>query len=144
MFVSKTRPESVLAASELFQGMSRKELERFERLGRLVQYGTGEMIVKQGLPAIAFFVITRGAVQVIQSQAGQERELRRLAAGDGFGELALFHDRLRTASVVTLEPTDCIALHRLDFLNELRRSPDIAIHMLEILSERVVEAEERN
>jgi len=30
MFVSKARSESVSAASELFQGMSPKELERFE------------------------------------------------------------------------------------------------------------------
>ncbi|HEY8692742.1 MAG TPA: hypothetical protein VIR57_08380 [Chloroflexota bacterium] len=42
------------------------------------------------------------------------------------------------------EGGDQITRHHLNFLNELRRSPDIAIHMLAILSEHTVEAEERN
>jgi hypothetical protein len=38
---------------------------------------------------------------------------------------------------------ECLALHRLDFIEELRRQPEVAIRLLETLSRRVEDAEQR-
>ena len=133
---------SVLAGIELFAGIGDRELERLERLGRRRHYAAGEAIVREGESGIALFAITSGRVRVSQRQAdGQERELRTIGPGGWFGEMALFSNRRRSASVTALEPTECLALHRLDFLDELRKSPDVAIRLLDTLSQRLVDAQ---
>jgi len=54
--------------------------------------------------------------------------------------MALFTDRPRSATITALEPTDCLALHRLEFLDELRRNPDVALRLLETLASRLSDA----
>jgi CRP-like cAMP-binding protein len=66
--------------------------------------------------------------------------LRTIGPGGVFGEMALFSDRPRSATVTAIEPTDCLALHRLEFLDELRRSPDVALRLLDTLAVRLAEA----
>jgi len=51
-----------------------------------------------------------------------------------------FTDRPRSATITALEPTDCLALHRLEFLEELRRNPEVAIRLLDTLAARLSEA----
>lgn len=141
---SSARRRSVLAGIELFEGIGERELERLERLGRRRHYPAGEAIVREGESGIAMFVITSGRVRVSQrGDDGQERELRTLGPGGWFGEMALFSNRRRSASVTALEPTECLALHRLDFLDELRKSPDVAIRLLDTLSQRLADANRR-
>ena len=45
--------------------------------------------------------------------------------------------RTRSATVTAAEPTDCLALHRLEFLDELRRSPEVALRLLDSLAVRL-------
>ena len=40
-------------------------------------------------------------------------------AGDGFGEIALLHDVRRTASVLTLEESELLAIDRTTFLDAM-------------------------
>jgi CRP/FNR family cyclic AMP-dependent transcriptional regulator len=134
---------SLLAGVELFQGVGASELARLEQIGRRRQYPAGDTIVREGKGAIGFFVIVRGQVRVTQSVDGQERELRRLGPGGSFGEMGLFTDRPRSATITAIEPTECLVLQQLDFLDELRKRPEIAIRLLRTLSERLIEAESR-
>jgi CRP-like cAMP-binding protein len=55
---------------------------------------------------------------------------------DYFGELALLDDGLRTASVVTTEPTTCLVLTRWDFMGALREDVEMAILILQELARR--------
>jgi len=135
---------AALAGVALFQGLRPRELERLEQIARRRRYDAGETIVRQGETGIAFFVVTRGRVGVAQrGPDGQERGLRIIGPGGSFGEMALLQERPRSASVIALEPTECLALARLDFLDLLRRSPEIAIQLLDTLSRRLVDAELR-
>ncbi|MBI3980205.1 MAG: cyclic nucleotide-binding domain-containing protein [Chloroflexi bacterium] len=134
----------MLAGVDLFRGVSAKELERLERVARPRQFAAGETIVREGETGIALFVVLSGKVRVTQQTgAGQERELRTIGPGGAFGEMALLGERPRTATVTAVEPTECLALHRRHFLDELRQSPEIAIRLLETLSQRLVDAERR-
>jgi CRP/FNR family transcriptional regulator, cyclic AMP receptor protein len=133
-----------LASVPLFSGIDQKELSRLESRARVRPYQAGDVIVEQGSVGVALFVIRSGCVRVTQKgQDGQERELRTMGPGEAFGEMALFNNRPRSATITATEPTECLALHQLDFLDELRKAPELAIRLLDTLSQRLVDAEQR-
>lgn len=136
--------EDALAKVPLFSQLSRKELSR---LGRAVverKYKKGETIVKEGEQAVAFFMVTKGKVEVIGG-AGTKKatKLNELSAGSFFGEMALLDGAPRNATVKALDDTECLVLSRWDFVAELRTNPHIAVGMLPILSRRLREADDR-
>jgi CRP-like cAMP-binding protein len=125
----------------LFGSLSPAELARLERHAHRRHFDAGTVIVNEGQGGIAYFVVMSGQVAVSRASAdGEQREIRKIGPGGGFGEMALFSDRPRSATVTAVEPTDCLALHRLEFLDELRRSPEIAIVLLDSLARRLDEA----
>jgi CRP-like cAMP-binding protein len=133
-----------LASVGLFKDLDHKELARLERLAHRRTFPADHPIVREGEGGIALFVIIQGKARVTQTTPqGQTREMRVLGPGDVFGELALFGDRPRSATITTIEPCECLALHRLEFLEELRRNPEIAIRLLDTLAQRLSEAEHR-
>jgi CRP-like cAMP-binding protein len=143
MSVSSTNASVGFANAELFRGLSPSELTRLERASHPRHYDAGAVIVREGEGGIAFFVVTSGKVVVTRMGSdGQSREIRSIGPGGSFGEMALFSDRPRAGTVTAVEPTDCLALHRLEFLDELRRSPEVALRLLDSLATRLDQASE--
>src|SRR6478609_7328564 len=89
-----------IAGAELFRGLSPAELDRLERVAHRRHYDSSAVIVQEGQGGIAFFVVINGQAQVTRSGSdGQQHELRTIGPGGVFGEMALFSDRPRTATV---------------------------------------------
>jgi CRP-like cAMP-binding protein len=66
----------------------------------MAQYAPGEMIVRQGDPSDAFFVIASGRVEVVcERPGGQDLVLQEMGAGEWFGEIGILLDKPRTATV---------------------------------------------
>lgn len=63
-------------------------------------FGPGQLIIKQGEPADAFYVVIRGTAEVFK-EMGEEHSTRiaELSAGQFFGEIGLLQRRPRTATV---------------------------------------------
>ena len=57
---------------------------------------------------------------------------------DLFARLESSGQLMRFDAAVT--PTECLALHRLEFLDELRRSPEVALRLLDTLAARLSQA----
>ena len=143
MSVSSTNASVGFANAELFRDLGPAELARLERAAHPRHYDAGAVILQEGQGGIAFFVVTSGNVVVTRAGSdGQQREIRRIGPGGSFGEMALFSDRPRAGTVTALEPTECLALHRLEFLDELRRSPEVALRLLDSLAVRLDAASE--
>jgi CRP-like cAMP-binding protein len=141
--VSSTHASAGFGSAELFRDLSPAEIARLERVSHPRHYDAGAVIVHEGQGGIAFFVVTAGQAVITRiGNDGQPREIRKVGPGGSFGEMALFSDRPRAATVTALEPTDCLALHRLEFLDELRRSPEVALRLLDSLAIRLAEATE--
>jgi CRP-like cAMP-binding protein len=141
--VSSTNASVGFANAELFRNLSPAELARLERAAHPRHYDSGAVIIREGEGGIAFFVVTSGKVVVTRAGSdGQPHEIRSIGPGGSFGEMALFSDRPRAGSVTAVEPTDCLALHRLEFLDELRRNPEVALRLLDSLAVRLDQASE--
>lgn len=134
------RLEDTLAAVPLFSELGRRDLSRLAKATVSRRFTGGDVIVKEGDQAVAFYIISKGKAEVVKG----ERTLATLGQGDFFGEMSLLDGYLRSASVRAAEETECLVLSRWDFLAELRSSPHIAVAMLPVLSRRLREADERS
>ncbi len=131
-------PEDILAGASLFSELSRRDLKRLASATITRAYKKGDVIVKEGEDAIAFYLITKGRVSVVRGGDGKSQTaLASLTAGDFFGEMALLDSYPRSASVVASEDTECLVLSRWDFVAEMRSNPHIAVQMLPVLSRRL-------
>lgn len=136
--------EEALAAVSLFSQVPRKDLTRLGRAVVQRQYRAGETIVKEGEQAVAFFMISKGRVDVMQrAGSGNENKLAELGPGGFFGDMALLTGDPRVATIRALEDTECLVLSRWDFLAELRTNPHIAVAMLPVLARRLAEVEQK-
>jgi CRP-like cAMP-binding protein len=139
--MSSTNAPTGFARAELFRDLTAEQLAPLERAAHPRHYDAGATILREGQGGIAFFVITAGKVSISRlGNDGQPHEIRTIGPGAAFGEMALFSDRPRAATVTAVEPTDCLALHRLEFLDELRRHPEVALRLLNSLAVRLDEA----
>jgi cAMP-binding proteins - catabolite gene activator and regulatory subunit of cAMP-dependent protein kinases len=137
-------PEDVLAGASLFSELSRRDLKRLASATITRAYKKGDVIVKEGEEAVAFYLITKGRVGVVRGggDGKSQTALANLDAGDFFGEMALLDSYPRSASVVASEDTECLVLSRWDFMAELRSNPHIAVQMLPVLSRRLRKLQE--
>jgi len=95
--------------------LAQLNVQRTERV-TLAHYEPGQVIIRQGDPADAFFVIMRGEVQVVREQPdGTELEVDRMHQGDSFGEVGLLQHRRRNATIRAVDAVDVIALGSTDF-----------------------------
>ncbi len=77
-------------------------------------------------------------MSVIKSQGeDHEIELDRISAGDYFGEMALFEDVLRSATIRTEQESRLLVLHKQEFKEIVREYPQIALNICKILSARI-------
>jgi len=88
-------------------------LERYERLIvadalEAKGFNDGDVIITEGSPGDAFYILTEGQVRVTQNGT----EVARLRPSDYFGEIALLTDQPRRATVTSVGTTKCLKISR--------------------------------
>ena len=124
----------ILNRIPLFKGLNRKQLQKIAQRFVEREFDKGEAIITQGQGGEGFFVIVSGAAEAVLERVDGQRVV--LNPFDFFGEIALLSDSLRSASVITTEPTNCVALTRWDFLSILKEDADMAVAVLQELATR--------
>jgi CRP/FNR family transcriptional regulator, cyclic AMP receptor protein len=138
--------DEAMAASPLFAPLDQHDRERIIWRMTIATFDPSEVVVSQGDAATAFYLILSGRVEVTHAADTDRRaatSLAMLGPGDVFGEMALLDDGTRSSSVIARVPTRCALLSQWDFREELRRSPEVAIRLLAILSRRIRRLDER-
>src|SRR5581483_1756556 len=96
-------PLTALDRVPIFEPLSAEQRAQLVASGRLVLYGTGEAIVREGEGGASMFAVVTGTVSVRLASASGE--VARIGAGGYFGEMSLLTGDPRTATVVA--ETDC-------------------------------------
>ena len=102
----------------------------------LVRYSPGEVIVKQGDAADAFFLVRMGFVKVSERHPGGDVVLTYLGRGSYFGEMGLLGGGVRTATCTALDHVDVVKIAGEDFHLMLSRFPNIRGGLEEVARER--------
>jgi HlyB family type I secretion system ABC transporter len=122
----KAQDSDILRRSSVFRFVSDEHFEAIEPLLQEEHYDFGDGIVRQGDPADAFYVLTRGRARALKIKGdGEEIPLAVLKPGDSFGEAALAEGGTRNATVRCSTAVDVLRIDRADFLELVRRVPDL-------------------
>jgi CRP-like cAMP-binding protein len=133
--------EETLAHVELFSELEQDDLERVAKVVVTREFEAGDTIVREGELGVAFYIIGKGKVEVVRGLgSGNEQVLASMGEGDFFGEMALFDNEVRSASVRAAEATECLVLTKWDFNAELTTSPSLTHAMFRILARRIRES----
>lgn len=134
---AEARIESLSRVS-LFSRLKKQDLARMADKAASRVYQAGEVLIREGQKDRSLFVITQGKVEVMKSLGKkEERSVAILGPMAYFGEMSLIDGLPRSASVVAREETHTLSLNHSDLYEEIKRSPDVTIHLLEMLSRRV-------
>jgi CRP-like cAMP-binding protein len=97
----------------MFRPLPMPEIDELALHLESIDVPTGDAVFHQGDHGDRFYVIKNGEAEVI----GDGRMIRKLRPGDSFGEIALLHDVLRTATVRARTPLRLYSLDRTHFLS---------------------------
>ena len=106
-------------------------------LGRV--YESGEIIFRQGDSGSCMYVIQDGAVEVLRSQEGSTVRLAVLESGDFFGELSLFGDDERSATIRTLVKARIITVDKKTFMRRIQEDATLAFRIFQTMADRLKE-----
>lgn len=104
-------------------------------LGRV--YQDGEIIVHQGEKGDCLYVIQQGKVEVYTKVNGQDIHLAELNEGAFFGEMAVFEQTVRSASVRSLGETRVLTVDKRNLLRRMDEDPSLAFRFIEMMSTRI-------
>lgn len=113
------------------------EFQRGESPIRPRLYPAGSWIVRQGEVGAEAFIIDAGRCEVVGERDGVEVHIRTMGPGELFGELALFEDGVRTASVRALDDVRVQVLEYRTLMGELSRSRPWLRALIEGLASRL-------
>jgi CRP-like cAMP-binding protein len=107
-------------------------------------FSAGEMVFREGDRSDTCYVMRSGRVRALREHTdGRSITLATFGPGDIFGELAIFDDERRSATIEALEATEAAVILGGDMRRLLRAHPDIAIQLLAALGRRLRETNER-
>ncbi|KPV54467.1 cyclic nucleotide-binding protein [Kouleothrix aurantiaca] len=107
-----------------------------------LSYPPGATIVHEGMPPENFYIITKGAVEImLQQPGGSEIRVTTMGVGQYFGEIELLHGgrNLATIRAGTKTGVEVVALDRSEFTRLVTESPKTAQAIDQIAGERTAE-----
>ena len=121
-----------------------EDLERIADLAVPRSFAPGQVVFREGDASDTCYIVRSGRARAVREHAGGRTiTLATFGPGDIFGELALFEDELRSATVEALESTSVVAVLGPDMRRLMREHPDIALRLAIALGRRLRETNER-
>jgi CRP/FNR family transcriptional regulator len=128
----------------VFSALGEDDLARVADVTVPRRFEAGEVVFREGDESDTCYIVRSGHTRATREhQDGRSITLARFGPGDIFGELAMFDDERRSATVEAVEGTEAIAILGGDMRRLLREHPDIAVKLLAALGRRLRETNER-
>ncbi len=128
----------------LFSSLNEAQLEQLASGSVRKSYPRGRTIVAEGEPSQSLYILLSGRAKVQRSDSeGKEGILAVISSGEFFGEMSLIDDAPRSASVITIESCDFMAINKDSFKLMLTQSPDIGMQIMKGLVRRLREADKK-
>jgi CRP/FNR family transcriptional regulator len=142
-----TSPQSaaaLLSQVPVFETLAAEDLERVAAVAVPRRFDAQRVIFREGDSSDTCYVVRSGhARAVLEHPDGRTITLAHFGPGDIFGELAMFDDERRSATVETLDEVHAVAVLGSDMRRLLREHPDLAVKLVTSLGRRLREANDR-
>ncbi|MGH7408907.1 MAG: cyclic nucleotide-binding domain-containing protein [Candidatus Methylomirabilales bacterium] len=122
----------------LFADLPTARLKLIAYTAEVVRFEPGEVIVQQGDPADAVYIIAEGEAEVWLADAdGHTMRLGTMGRHTLFGETAVLCQSRRTATVRARDQVVTFKISANVFLDLVRQSPEIGIQVMTVLAQRL-------
>jgi len=130
--------DDVLRRAPLFEALDDDSAAALQAGVTVVELARAERLFEEGASGNQLYVILDGKIKLTRAAAdGRENLLSVLGPGEMFGELSLFDPRPRTASATAVTDSRLAALAHDDLRSWLTGRPDVALHLLRALAQRL-------
>jgi CRP/FNR family transcriptional regulator, cyclic AMP receptor protein len=144
MAASREDTIALLHRVPVFAALAESDLARVAEVAVPRHFEAGEVVFHERDESSTCYVVRSGRARAVHEHPdGRSITLAEFGPGDIFGELAMFDDERRSATVETVEATDAIAILAGDMKRLLHDHPDIAVKLLSALGSRLRETNER-
>ncbi len=129
---------NALRACQLFSGLPREAVLTIAGFAvpRLLE--KGETLFREQERCEGFYVVQSGSIKVHRvNPLGKEQVISVFHAGQSFAEAALVGDGTYPADARAITPSTVLLVPRADFLELLRRQPELALRMLASMSQHL-------
>lgn len=134
----------ILMYVPIFSDLEKETIDRILTIGTTKSYPKDSYILMEEGTGTAMFVIISGKVKVSRTSSdGREVILSILGEFDFFGEMAILDGLSRSASVIAMADSELFIIQREQFLDLLKEFPEIAINLLQELTQRLRSADSK-
>lgn len=100
-------------------------------------FSDNTMIFCENEPGYEMYVIQAGKVKITKITVDEEVLLAVLSPGDIFGEMSLLENKPRSASAISYGDVKLLAINQANFEGMVHAQPQLAIKIIQLLSERI-------
>jgi CRP/FNR family transcriptional regulator len=127
-----------------FETLGAGDLREVAEVAMPRSFPAGDVIFREGDDSDTCYVVRSGRARAIREHIdGRQITLATFGPGDIFGELAMFDDERRSATVEAAEDLEVLGILGRDMRELLGRHPDIAVKLVVGLGRRLRAANER-
>jgi CRP-like cAMP-binding protein len=134
----------LLGRVPVFSTLELVDLERIAEVAFPRSFEPGQAVFREGDASDTCYVVREGLARAVRSHGdGRTITLATFGPGDFFGELAMFEDERRSATVEAIEPTSVIGVLGPDMRRLMSEHAEIAMRLVIALGRRLRETNER-
>ena len=134
---------ALLARVPVFQTLSEAELRRIAAVAVPRSFDAGQVVFREGDASDTCYIVSHGRARAVRAHGGRTITLANFGPGDIFGELAMFEQESRSATVEAIAEVRVIAILGGDMRRLLREHNEMAIKLVISLGRRLRETNER-
>jgi CRP-like cAMP-binding protein len=134
----------LLGRVPVFSTLEQDDLGRIAQLAVPRSFEPGQIVFREGDASDTCYIVRSGRARAIREHAdGRTITLATFGPGDIFGELAMFEDELRSATVEAVQHTSVVAVLGPDMRRLMVEHPEISMRLVVALGRRLRETNDR-
>src|SRR3954471_17543250 len=134
----------LLSGVPVFEALDPRELSRIAQLAVPRRFDAGHVVFREGDSSDTCYIVKVGHARAIREHPdGRSITLATFGPGDFFGELAMFDDERRSATVEAVDAVEVVAILGPDMRRLLRDNNEITVKLVTALGRRLRAANER-
>lgn len=130
--------ENTLRSCQLFMGLPAPDIAAIASFAVQKNLDKGDYLFHEGDRSEGFYVVQKGAINVHRvSAAGKEQVIHLFRPIESFAEATLATEGGYPADARATEPSTVLLIPKTDFIELLRRRPELALRMLGSMSQHL-------
>lgn len=133
----KADPVVLLRRTLIFRHLGEAHIYELGAKLRLLSFGPGELIVRQGDSGDSMYIVVAGQVAIRHEGMDRaETQVAVVSAGEFFGEASLLTGEARNSNAVAISRVDCYELDKAGLQGIMEQRPDLAEDMSVVVAHR--------